>query len=66
VCTLLYALIPPLVEIARVSLLLSAIGSQTVFLAELDIVALLTNLLLAAVAFMVTWAVAAGTARSAT
>ncbi len=60
VCTLLYALVPPLAAIARTSLLLSAIGPEFVFLAELDLKAILTNLLLASVAFTVTWAVASG------
>ena len=60
VCTLVYALVPPLVAMARVSLLLSAIGPQFVFMAELDVKAFLMNLLLASIAFTVTWAIAAG------
>jgi hypothetical protein len=60
VCTLLYALIPPLVAIVRESLLLSAIGPQFMFMAQLDVKALLMNLLLASAAFTVTWAIAAG------
>lgn len=60
VWTLVYALVPPLAAIASVSLLLSAIGPQFMFMAELDVKALLMNLLLASVAFTVTWAIAAG------
>jgi hypothetical protein len=59
-CTLLYALAPPLANVARTSLLLSAIGPDFVFLAELDLKAILMNLLLASVAFTVTWAIASG------
>lgn len=60
ICTLLYALLPPLAQIGRSSLLLSAIGSEWIFWAELDLKALLMNLLLASVAFTATWALAAG------
>jgi hypothetical protein len=60
ICTLLYASLPPLAGIARTSLLLSAIGPQYVFLAELDLRALAMNLLLASLAFTVTCALASG------
>lgn len=59
-CALLYALVPPLAEVARTSLLLSAIAGERMFFAELDVKALLINLLLALLAFTVSWALAAG------
>jgi hypothetical protein len=60
ICTLFYALVPPLAGIARTSLLLSAVGPDFVFLAEFDLKAILMNLLLASIAFTVTWAIASG------
>ena len=60
VCTLLYAIVPPPVGIGRTSLLVSSIGPEFVFLAEVDLKALFMNLLLASVAFTVTWAIASG------
>jgi hypothetical protein len=60
VFTLLYALVPPMMDVARTSMLLSTIGGRFVFFAELDLKAIVIHLLLASVAFTVTWAIASG------
>ncbi|MEA3010994.1 MAG: hypothetical protein QOJ91_2686 [Sphingomonadales bacterium] len=57
---LIYALVSPLAQIARLSLLLSALEGGTVFFAELDLKAAAINLLLSFIAFTATWALASG------
>ena len=54
------ALGSPLAQSGRTSMLLSAIGPDRMFYIELELRALLMNLLLAFAAFVVTWALASG------